>query len=85
MTTAHDQRSHHGHLVSFATMSKRQSRLLGPVPRKMVKFNPGLSEILSKVFLFKNMLLELTKFFCVFTPRFSDENIEFYSGECTGR
>ena len=51
----------------------------GPVPRKIVKFNPGLSQILSKVFLSKNMLLELTKYFCVFTPRFSDDNIEFYS------
>ena len=52
---------------------------LGPVPRKMVKFNPGLFQILSKVFLSKNMLFELTKYFCVFTPRFSDDNIEFHS------
>ena len=36
---------------------------LGPVPRKIVKFNPGLSQVLSKVFLSKNMLLELTKYF----------------------
>ena len=28
---------------------------LGLVPRMMVKFNPGLSQILSKVFLSKNM------------------------------
>ena len=28
---------------------------LGLVPQKMVKFNPGLSQILSKVFLSKNM------------------------------
>ena len=42
----------------------------------MVKFNPGLSQILSKIFLSKNMLLEITKYFCVFTPRFSDDNIE---------
>ena len=33
----------------------------------MIKFNPGLSQILSKVFLSKNMLLELTKYCCVFT------------------
>ena len=58
---------------------------LGPVPRTMAKFNPGLSQILSTVFLSKNMLLELTKYFCVFTPRFSDDNIEFYSRNCTGR
>ena len=29
------------------------------VPRKMVNFNPGLSQILSKVFLSKSMQLEL--------------------------
>ena len=32
---------------------------LGPVPRKMVKFNPGLSQILSEVFLSKKMQFEL--------------------------
>ena len=32
-----------------------------PVPRKMVKFNPGLNQILSKVFLSKNRRLEFTK------------------------
>ena len=53
--------------------------VLGPVPRKVVKFNPGLSQTLSKVFLSKNMLLDLTKYFCIFTSRFSDDNIEFYS------
>ena len=37
-------------------------RAQGPVPRKMVKFNLGLSQILSKVFLYKNMFLELTKY-----------------------
>ena len=34
----------------------------GPVPRKMIKFNPGLSQILSKVFLSKNMQLKLSKY-----------------------
>ena len=34
----------------------------GPVPWKMVKFNPGLSKILVKVFLSKNMQLKLTKY-----------------------
>ena len=33
----------------------------GTVARKMVKFNPGLSEILVKVFLPNNMQLELAK------------------------
>ena len=31
------------------------SKDLDPVPQKMVKFNPGLSQILSMVFLSKNM------------------------------
>ena len=31
---------------------------LGPVPRKMIKLNPGLSQILSKVFLSEDMQLE---------------------------
>ena len=42
----------------------------GPVPWKMVKFNPGGSQILSRVFLFKNMQLELTKYSWAFTPRY---------------
>ena len=33
----------------------------GPVRRKMVKFNPGLSQILSKVFLSDKMQLKFTK------------------------
>ena len=32
------------------------------VPRMMVKFQPGLSQILSTVFLSKNMKLKLTKY-----------------------
>ena len=45
----------------------------------MVKFNPGLSQILSNVFLSKNMSLELTKYYLAFTPRLNDDNIEYYS------
>ena len=33
----------------------------GPVPWKLIKFNPGLSQILSKVFLSKNMWPKLSK------------------------
>ena len=33
--------------------------LLGPVPQNMVKFNPGLSQISSMVFLPKNMQLKV--------------------------
>ena len=57
----------------------------GPVPRKMVNFNPGLSQILSKVFLSKSMSLELTKYCFIFTPKLSDDNIEYYSKQCIGR
>ena len=39
----------------------------------MVRFNPGLSQILSKVFLSKNMSFELAKYSGVFTSRFSDD------------
>ena len=45
----------------------------------MVKFNPGLSQILSKVFFSKNMSLELTKYCLAFTSRLNDDNIEYYS------
>ena len=56
-----------------------------PVTRKMVKFNPGLSEISSKVFLSKDMSLELTTYCCVFPPRSSDDYIECYSKQYIGR
>ena len=56
-----------------------------PVTRKTVKFNPGVSQILSKVFLSKNMSLELTTYCCVFPPRSSDDYVECYSKQCMGR
>ena len=58
---------------------------LGRVPRKMVKFNPGLSQILSKVFLSKNTWLELTKYRCAFTSQKRNENTKCYSKQCIGR
>ena len=57
----------------------------GPVPLKMVKFNPGLSQILNPVFLSKNMSFKLTKYYCVFNSRYSDDNTECYSKQCMGR
>ena len=51
----------------------------------MVKLNPGLSQILSKIFLTKNMSLELTKYCFLFTTRLNDDNIECYSKQCIGR
>ena len=38
----------------------------GPVRRKTVKFNPGLSQTLSKNFLYKNVQLKLTKYCLAF-------------------
>ena len=48
-----------GKLTSLS-LNKVNNKSQGPVPRKMVKFNPGLSKISSKVFLSRNMQLELT-------------------------
>ena len=50
-----------------------------PVSQKMVKFKPGLSQILSKVFLSKDMQFELTKYCSVFTPIYSNDNTKCYS------
>ena len=58
---------------------------LGPVPRKMVKFNPGLSQVLSKVFSSKKVQLELTKYCCAFTPRCSNDNTKCYCKQYMGR
>ena len=44
-----------------------------PVPLKMIKFNTELSQILSKVFMSKNMQLEQTKYCSAFTPRYSND------------
>ena len=51
----------------------------------MVKFNPGLCQISSKVFLSKNMKLELTKYSLPFTPRYSDDNTKSYSKKFIAR
>ena len=51
---------------------------MGPVPQTMVKFKPGLSQILSKVFLSKNMQFELSKYCSAFTPTYSDDNTKCY-------
>ena len=48
-----------GKLTSL-NLNKVNNKSQGPVPRKMVKFNPRLSKISSKVFLSRNMQLELT-------------------------
>ena len=56
----------------------------GPVPRKMVKFNPGLSQISSMVFSSKNLQLEVTIYCSVFTTRYSNNNTKCYPKQCIG-
>ena len=50
-------------------MITKEKNALGPVPWKMVKFNPGLSHIASNVSSSKNMQLKVTKHWWVFTTR----------------
>ena len=61
---------------------KETVKAQGTVPRKFI---PGLSQILSKVFLSKNMQLELTKYCRAFTPRYSNDNTKCYSKQYIGR
>ena len=53
----------------------------------MVKFNPGLSQILSKVFFSTNMYteLELTKYCGPFTSKKRIDNTKCYSKQYIGR
>ena len=67
-----------------STIHLLNQRGLGPVPRRMVNFNPRLSQILSNVFLSKNMQLEFTKDCCAFTPRYSNDNTKYYSTQHIG-
>ena len=62
-----------------------ENGILGLVPRKMVKFNPELSQVLSKVFLSYNMQLELTKYCCNFTSKKRNDNTKFHSKQFIGR
>ena len=58
---------------------------LGPVPWKMVKFNLGLLQILSKAFLPKNMQPELTKLCWALILRNGNGNTKCYSKQYIGR
>ena len=49
-------------LVMGGGRAAKKKNNLGPVPRKTVKFNPGLRQISSTVFSSKNMPLEVTKY-----------------------
>ena len=69
------------HIMSF---QERTIIPQGPVPRKMVKFNPGLSQISSTVFSSKNMQLEVTKCCWAFTKRYSNDNTKCYPKQRIG-
>ena len=58
--------------------------ILGQVPRKMVKFNPVFSQILSMVFSSENMQFEVTKYCWAFITRYSDNNTKCYPKQCLG-
>ena len=56
---------------------------LGPVPRNMIKFNPGLSQILGKVSVWEHA----TRVYCLafLTARYSNYNTKRYSKQYPGR
>ena len=58
--------------------------ILGQVPRKMVKFNPVFSQMLSTVFSSKNMQFEVTKYCWAFITRYSNNNTKCYPKQCLG-
>ena len=58
---------------------------LGPVSGKMIKFNPGLDQISSKVFSSENRQLEVTKYCWALTKRHSNDNTKCYPKQCIGR
>ena len=52
---------------------------------RVITFNPGLRQIVSKVLLFKSMKLELTKYCCAFTSKERNDNTKCYNRQCIGR
>ena len=71
--------------VGRISLSVEYSVLWGPVPRKVVKFNPELNWILSKVFLSKDMQLERTTYYWAFTLRYGNGNTKCYLKQYIGR
>ena len=59
------------------TSSLKTSIAQGQVPLEMVNLNPGLSQILSKVF--------LSKKFTEFSWAYSNNNMKCYPKQCIGR
>ena len=66
------------------TIAGDKEAILGQVPRKMVKFNPVFSQILSTVFSSKNMQFEVTKYCWAFITRYSNNNTKCYPKQCLG-
>ena len=58
--------------------------ILGQVSRKIVKFNPVVSQILSTVFSSKNMQFEVTKYCWASITRYSNNNTKCYPKQCLG-
>ena len=57
----------------------------GSFPRKMDKFNAGLSQISSNDFSSKNMQLEVTKYYWAFTTKYSNDDSKCYPKQRVGR
>ena len=57
---------------------------LDPVPRKIVKFNPGLSQISSAVLSSKYTQLEVAKCCWAFTTRYRNDDTKCYPKQCIG-
>ena len=49
------------------------------------KFNPGLSQILSKDFSSKDVQLEVTKYYWAFTTKYSNDDSKCYLKQRVGR
>ena len=68
-------------LTTITTLAEERPHWAATQP----KFNPGLSQILSKIFLSTNMQLNLTKYCWAFASRYNNENTKCYSKQYIGR
>ena len=68
-------------LTTITTLAEERRHWTATQP----KFNPRLSQILSKIFLSTNMPPNLTKYCWAFTSRYNNENTKCYSKQYIGR